>query len=210
MASRRTLLAGLGAAAAAGAGAFAAYRVSPAFWRQYLSDLRREIGPPPARPDLSHWDRPGVHAAWLGHSTVLLRIDGYTVITDPMFSARAGLDLGFLTLGVKRLIAAALTADLLPPVDLILLSHAHMDHFDLPSLRALEHAGTQVITAPSTMDLLPRPERYGRGVRELRWGQSAQAGPLTVRAIEVNHWGARLRTDTYRGYNGYVIETARR
>ncbi len=197
-------------AAAAGAGALAACRISPSFWRQYLGDLRREIAPAPVRPDFKHWNEPGVHAAWLGQSTVLLRIDGYTVITDPIFSNRAGVDLGLLTVGVKRLTAPALTADLLPPIDLILLSHAHMDHFDLPSLRALEHTGTQVITAPSTMDLLPRPERYGRGVSEVRWGQQTQAGPLTVRAIEVNHWGARLRTDTHRGYNGYVIETARR
>lgn len=210
MASRRIILAGLGAATAAGVGALGGYRAAPSFWRQYWHDLRRDIAPAPARPDFAQWDQPGVHAAWLGHSTVLLRIDGYTVITDPVFSARAGIDLGLVTLGVKRLTAPALTTDLLPQIDLILLSHAHMDHFDLPSLRALEHARTQVITAPSTMDLLARPERYGRGVSELRWGQKMQAGPVTVRAIEVNHWGARLRTDTHRGYNGYVIETAQR
>ena len=63
------------------------------------------------------------------------------------------------------------------------------------------------MTAASTSDLL-RPRRY-REVRELRWGERARVGEVGVRAIEVNHWGARMRTDTYRGYNGYIIEAGR-
>lgn len=50
--------------------------------------------------------------------------------------------------------------------------------------------------------------RY-RDVKELAWGERAQVGPVSLRAIEVNHWGARMRTDTYRGYNGYVLEIGR-
>ena len=82
-----------------------------------------------------------------------------------------------------------------------------MDHFDLPSLRLLENRATQVITADRTADLL-RPKRYGR-VQELRWDARVQAGPASVRAFEVNHWGARFRSDVYRGYNGYVVEVGR-
>jgi L-ascorbate metabolism protein UlaG (beta-lactamase superfamily) len=91
--------------------------------------------------------------------------------------------------------------------DLILLSHAHMDHFDLPTLRRLEHRGTQVITAANTSDLL-RVKRYG-SVQELCWNESAQVGSARIRAIEVNHWGARMRSDTHRSYNGYLIEAGR-
>lgn len=136
-----------------------------------------------------------------------MKIDGTTILTDPVFSDRIGLDLGLFTLGLKRLTAPALMEKQVPRPDLILLSHAHMDHFDLPSLRALEHPKVPVITATKTSDLL-RVNRY-LSVREIGWGQTAQVGTLEIRAIEVNHWGARMRTDTYRGYNGYLIEAGR-
>jgi L-ascorbate metabolism protein UlaG (beta-lactamase superfamily) len=153
------------------------------------------------------WGDRGLYAAWLGHSTVLLKIDGVTILTDPVFSTRAGIGLGPVTLGLKRLVAPALAVPELPRIDLILLSHAHMDHFDLPSLRRLAHRGTAVVTAAKTSDLL-RVDAY-QGVRELGWGERAAVGPLAIRAFQVNHWGARMRSDTYRGYNGYIIEAGR-
>ncbi|MFB3829174.1 MAG: MBL fold metallo-hydrolase [Bryobacteraceae bacterium] len=140
----------------------------------------------------------------MGHATVLLKIDGFTILTDPVFSERVGLNLGPLTLGLKRLVAPALRPRQLPRIDLVLLSHAHMDHLDIPSLHALEDKRVAVVTAVRTTDLL-RPERYGR-VTELGWGGAARVGPVEIRAFEVNHWGARMRTDTYRGYNGYTIQ----
>lgn len=148
-----------------------------------------------------------MHAAWLGHSTVLLKIDGILIVTDPVFSARVGLNFGPVTIGLKRLVEPALPLKQMPRPDLILLSHAHMDHFDLPSLRALESRATRVITAAHTSDLL-RASRYGR-VNELRWGDTARVGEISVQAFEVKHWGARMRSDTHRGFNGYLIETAR-
>jgi L-ascorbate metabolism protein UlaG (beta-lactamase superfamily) len=95
----------------------------------------------------------------------------------------------------------------IPRPDLILLSHAHMDHFDLPSLRRLESHETGVLTASKTADLL-RVNRYGQ-VDELGWGGMARIGEITVRAFEVNHWGARMQSDTWRGFNGYLIESPR-
>jgi L-ascorbate metabolism protein UlaG (beta-lactamase superfamily) len=153
------------------------------------------------------WGDSGLHAAWLGHSTVLIKIDGVTIVTDPVFSRRIGLNIGPLTIGLKRLVEPALPAGQIPRPDLILLSHAHMDHFDLPSLRALESKATRVVTAAKTGDLL-RVQRYGK-VEELEWGESARIGDISVRAFEVNHWGARMRSDTYRGFNGYLIDTPR-
>ena len=102
----------------------------------------------------------GLHAAWLGHSTVLLKIEGTTVLTDPVFSERVGVSLGVATLGPKRLVTPALRAEELPPVDVVLLSHAHMDHFDLPSLRSLESRRSRVVTASRTGDLLRGPRNY--------------------------------------------------
>ncbi len=115
--------------------------------------------------------------------------------------------MGPLTLGVKRLVEPALSLAELPKIDVILLSHAHMDHFDIRSLRRLESPATTVVTASRTADLLRVP-RYG-AVHELGWGERARVGPLEIRAFQVKHWGARMRSDTYRGYNGYTIEAGR-
>jgi L-ascorbate metabolism protein UlaG (beta-lactamase superfamily) len=169
---------------------------------------RRSIVPAPYSPNPNIWTDRGLYAAWLGHSTVLLKIDGVTILTDPVFSARVGIHLGGrATVGLKRLVTPALAMERLPHIDLVLLSHAHFDHFDRPSLRRLEGRGTSVVTASRTADLL-RPDRY-RSVHELGWGHRAWVGPLEIQAFPVNHWGARMRTDTYRGYNGYIIQAGR-
>jgi len=169
--------------------------------------MKREAEAAPGRPRVGAWPQTGLHAAWIGHSTVVINIDGFIVVTDPVFSSRIGIRLGPVTLGLKRLVPPALSVAEIPRPDLILLSHAHMDHFDLPSLRKLEGRSTTVITAVNTSDLL-RVKRYG-AVHELGWGQSLRVGPATIRAFEVNHWGARMHNDTHRSYNGYVIEAGR-
>ena len=149
----------------------------------------------------------GIHAAWVGHSTVLVTIDGFTILTDPVLGAKIGIGIGPLVVGLKRLVQPALSLPELPTPDVILLSHAHMDHFDLPSLRKLEGPRTTVVTATGTSDLL-RVRRY-QSVKELGWEESCQVGPARIEAFEVRHWGARMSTDTYRGYNGYLIEVGR-
>ena len=184
-----------------------AYGAAPGFWRQFQRERERPIAIAPDRPAPELWSDRGLYAAWLGHSTVLLKIDGTTILTDPVFSDRVGLNFGPITLGLKRLVAPALKTAQLPQIDLILLSHAHMDHLDVPSLRSLESKKTSVITASRTSDLL-RGNRY-KHLQELGWGERTRVGAAAVRAFEVNHWGARMRSDTYRGYNGYVIESGR-
>jgi L-ascorbate metabolism protein UlaG (beta-lactamase superfamily) len=149
-----------------------------------------------------------LHATWIGHSTVLLDIDGFTILTDPVFGRRCGVRVGPVTVGLKRLAPAAIRISQLPPIDLILLSHAHMDHFDMASLRALQNPHTSVVTARATGDLLRR-RRYA-AVHEIGWGDHVRIGPLTITGLRVRHWGARVRTDRFRGYNGYLIETGNR
>lgn len=185
-----------------------ARRTAPGAWRGYNRQRRRPVLLAPFVPHPEDWPDTGLHAAWLGHSTVFLKVDGFTIITDPVLGEKCGVGVGPVTVGLKRLVAPALSPEQLPHIDLILLSHAHFDHFDRRTLRAFEDAGTSVITAPLTASLL-RKRRY-KSVREIGWDQRAQVGPATVRGIRVKHWGARLRTDTYRGYNGYLIETPER
>lgn len=204
--SRRLWLGGLGLGAA-GVGAGLIYRMAPTFWQQYAREIGEPVQPAPRKPSPSQWPQQGIQAAWLGHSTVLLSLDGYHILTDPVFSLRVGLSLGPLTLGLKRIVEPALRIEELPRIDLVLLSHAHMDHFDIPTLRALEALKPEIVTAKATSDLL-RTERYRR-VQEVGWGQRVQAGPVSITGLRVNHWGARMRTDTWRGYNGYLLEAGR-
>src|SRR5262249_7580696 len=151
-----------------------------------------------------------VTAAWIGHSTVLINFFGIKILTDPVLFSRIGIRLSGLTIGPKRLTAPALQIHELPRIDLILLSHAHFDHFDLGTLHRFDE-NTRVITAPNTADLL----RWTRllDVTELRWGErkvlniaGQTKGNIAISAFEVKHWGARTQRDTHRGYNGYLIE----
>ena len=188
-------------------------------WRmlkKILGDYRRRILPAPVKPEPSSWLDDGVTAAWLGHSTVLINFYGINIITDPILSARAGLNFGPATVGPKRYVAPALRSSELPPIDLILLSHAHMDHFDMRTLRRFDHRPL-VVTPSQTSDLL-RSTRLRQHVNELAWGESIRLkfsrsplavtvnhGEIEIEACEVRHWGARMRSDDYRGYNGYLI-----
>jgi L-ascorbate metabolism protein UlaG (beta-lactamase superfamily) len=165
--------------------------------------------PPPARfkPDLTGWENRELAAVWVGHATLLLRIGGMTVLTDPVFGNRIGLGLWLTTLGPRRHIAAALRIGQLPRIDLILSSHAHFDHLDRPTLANLDKK-TPVVIAPRTRDLVW--DLGFRNVTELRWGEKAQFNGVSLTAREVRHWGARTFIDMYRGYNGYLLEAGNR
>jgi L-ascorbate metabolism protein UlaG (beta-lactamase superfamily) len=156
------------------------------------------------KPDLTNWNSVTLAAAWIGHSTILLRIAGLTILTDPVFSTRIGLGMGLFTMGPRRKIAPALTISELPKLDLILISHSHFDHLDRPTLARLDKS-TPIITASKTRDLLD--DLGFQSVTELKWGESTQLGPLTIRAEQVKHWGARTFYDTHRGFNAYLLET---
>jgi len=205
--TRRTVLAAGGLAGAGAAWTGLSSSWSARFLRDRLSDWGREVPPAPHRPEPSTWPDNAVTLAWLGHATVLINFYGVRIITDPVLFDRIGVDLGVGSLGPLRLVQCALRPQDLPDIDLVLVSHAHFDHLDTPSLGAISGRPAAVMAA-ETGDLLPR-RRY-RSAEELRWGQSTRVGTsrgdVEVRAIEVRHWGARLGRDTYRGYTGFVLE----
>jgi L-ascorbate metabolism protein UlaG (beta-lactamase superfamily) len=180
-------------------------------FREWTMEIRRPIAPASVKPEPSKWSDAQVTLAWIGHSTVLINFFGVTILTDPVLFSRVGIRLPGFTIGPKRLTAPALSFDELPKVDLVLLSHAHFDHLDLRTLRCFDEA-TNVITARATGDLL-QGTRFSH-VTELDWGQSKSlrtaAGEIEITAFPVKHWGARTRRDTYRGYNGYLIERSGR
>ena len=172
-----------------------------------IFDGRGKPRPATVRPEPAQWSDEAITGSCLGHSTVFLNFLGVHVLTDPVFSTRVGPGVPPFILGPKRYVAPALTPKELPAPDVIVLSHAHFDHFDVWSLRKFSRQ-TTVVTARATGDLL-RCHGF-RNVHELDWGQSVtletRGGPLRVTGLEVAHWGARLMRDDHRGYNGYLLE----
>jgi L-ascorbate metabolism protein UlaG (beta-lactamase superfamily) len=165
--------------------------------------------PPPAplKPDLTNWTDQPLAAAWLGHATVLLRVGEMTILTDPVLCNRVGIGLGLITGGPRRHVAPALAVRELPPIDLMLISHAHFDHLDRPTLVKLDK-NIPVITAGGTFDLIR--DLGFRRVAELRWGESTALDGIKVTAQKVAHWGARTFYDSHRGYNAYLIEAGKK
>lgn len=180
--------------------------------RSWLAHLWREandrtpIASAFARPRPETWSNDHLTAAWLGHATVLINFYGITILTDPALCGRIGIRLPFFTLGPKRLTQPALTFDELPRIDLVLLSHAHFDHLDRPTLKRFSRH-TRVITARKTRSLL-RGTHFGE-IIEVDWNETitlhTRAGELTIRPFQSRHWGARMQFDNYRGYNAYII-----
>jgi len=175
--------------------------------RGLVGEARRKVLKPDSVPSPESWDSNQITAAWLGHSTVLLNFYGLTILTDPLLGKRAGADTLVGTVGVKRLVAPALKARELPAIDLVLLSHAHMDHLNPATIRSLP-GDPRAITAHATDDLLADCGLHS--IDTLRWGESVRIstehGAVNVEAFQVKHWGARWKLDKFRGYNGYIVE----
>jgi L-ascorbate metabolism protein UlaG (beta-lactamase superfamily) len=172
--------------------------------RQRRRDRKFPLTEPRHRPKPSEWRDDAVTISWLGHATLLINFFGKYILTDPVFSDRVGLRLpGGSSLGPRRLVRSPLAAAELPPLDLILQSHAHMDHLDLQSWKQLRR-GPAVVMAPNNA-------RYIRGlgfapVTELRWGDTLAVAGIKVTAIEVKHWGHRFPWSRDHGYNAYLLE----
>jgi L-ascorbate metabolism protein UlaG (beta-lactamase superfamily) len=155
----------------------------------------------PQPPDPSAWPKDRVTVAWVGHATVLLNLLGSWLLTDPALQRRIGIGRGLAKLGPRRLIEPALGPRELPPLDTILLSHAHMDHTDLGTLRLLRRE-VPVVVQPGNGDLVRRFRR----VHELAWGEHIELAGVRIESTQARHWGARMVTDQHRGYGGYLIQ----
>lgn len=176
-------------------------------------------------PNLHNWQSHKLAACWLGHASVLLRVGGMTILTDPVFSTRVGLGWGFGTLGPARLVRAAIDVRALPPIDLVLISHGHFDHLDRPTLTRLARRTTKVVCAAGCRDLLDdlgfesvtelkNDETCGMGFQPMASRRGRQKtwveNPchVNVTAVPVRHWGARMITDDSRGYCAFLIESS--
>ena len=179
--------------------------------RRYPRELARSLlgsaapGAPgiPIDPEMA---RREFAAVWLGHATVLLRIAGLWVLADPVLGARIGISMGGAVFGLGRQAGAPAVAPL-PPIDLVLITHAHFDHLDRPSLERIADGRALVVTARRTKRLIPKGFA---GVYELHWAETCKKRGVKITAIRPEHWGARSAFDRRRGYNSYLIEGAGR
>jgi L-ascorbate metabolism protein UlaG (beta-lactamase superfamily) len=175
------------------------------FAGKFVSDRVREsrvpMSPAPHKPRPDEWSDERLTVAWLGHATVLINFYGTWLLTDPALRSRVGVRVGAVTLGPRRLVRPALTVRELPKLDAVLVSHAHMDHCDMGTLRRLPRRA-RVVAQEGNADLF---RRFAR-VDELTWGESVDVCGARVEAVEVNHWGARKLTDRHRGYGGFLVE----
>lgn len=158
------------------------------------------VEPRPAVPhDPSAW----VTITFVGHSTFIIQTPAVTVITDPVFSERAS-PLSFI--GPKRVRAAGVPLDQLPPIDLVLLSHNHYDHCDLASLRSIARRFDPVLVTPLGNAALARRAGFSR-VEERDWWESATSTPLPVTVTPAQHFSARTPFDRNRAlWGSFVIE----
>ncbi len=143
----------------------------------------------------------------VNHATVLLQMDSLNILTDPVWSAKVGLEGQF---GVRRHRPPGIPFDSLPRIDIVLISHDHYDHMDLPSLRRLQQRyHPRVITGLGNPGYLAT--QGIQGAEQLDWWQSATLAPgVRLTAVPARHWSGRTLSDRYeRLWEGFVIEGRR-
>jgi L-ascorbate metabolism protein UlaG (beta-lactamase superfamily) len=154
--------------------------------------------PPPLPPE-------HLGLSFIGHASFLLRLPGFTLLTDPIFSDRCS---PVSWAGPRRVRPPGLALASLPAIDAILLSHNHYDHLDLPSLRALHRAQPgappRIVT---TLGNAPFLARAGLpGAQELDWWQSTWLGSLRITATPARHFAARTPFDRNRTlWGGFML-----
>ncbi|MCA3560365.1 MAG: MBL fold metallo-hydrolase [Aestuariivirga sp.] len=160
----------------------------------------RSFPPPPRRVDGD-----ALKATWIGHSTVLLQTRGLNILTDPFLSSRAS-PVPFA--GPRRVRPAALKAETLPPIDLILLSHNHYDHMDLPALRRLARRHQAHVVTPHGNARWVISASPAFTIDELGWGGMVEHKGLRVHLTPALHWSKRGLFDANTAlWGAFVVET---
>jgi L-ascorbate metabolism protein UlaG (beta-lactamase superfamily) len=156
---------------------------------------RKPPGVIPVASPLDAWATPvgtsGLRVTWLGHSTMLLELDGLRVITDPVFGNRLG-PVSFA--GPKRFHAPPVTVSQLPKLDAILVSHDHYDHLCKTTMRELAALRVPVVTS---LGVGAHLEKFGVApelITELDWWEShtLAGGDLAFTAAPAQHFSGRI------------------
>lgn len=133
---------------------------------------------------------PSGRITWVGHATTLIELDGAVLLTDPLLRPRIG--------HVRRIVPEPPG---LPELDAILISHAHRDHLDVPSLRRLP-SSVPVLAPPAVAAVL---RRAGRPITEIAPGDRRTVGAVEVLAVPARHDGRRAPVGPPRAALGFVV-----
>ncbi len=136
---------------------------------------------------------------WIGHASFLIQTAEHSVLIDPNWAKWLKV--------IKRIKHPGLEIHDLPAIDLVLVTHAHFDHLDRRTLRAV--ARDQPIVVPENVGNLVHDLGFNT-VQEMRNWQSFQHGSLKITMTPARHWGARVLHDNHRGFGGFLIEYAGR
>lgn len=153
---------------------------------------REEVTSRPGLPDLKAGQ---VGITWIGHASFLIQTPEHSVLIDPNWAKWLKV--------IKRLKEPGLAIHELPAIDLVLVSHAHFDHLDKRSLKAV--ASDQPIVVPENVGNLVHGLGFNR-VHELQRWESMELGSLKITLTPAQHWGARVLHDRHRGFGGFLIE----
>ena len=173
---------------------------------------RAPSAPLPAAKPLEIWSKApasGLRATWLGHSTVLLEIDGHRVLTDPVWGTRASPS---RVVGPKRFQPVPVAVRALPPLDLVLVSHDHYDHLDYPTIRQLRKRNVPFVTS---LGVGAHLEAWGvppEHIHELDWWESYTLpnSELSITAAPSQHFsGRRFKSRNTTLWSSLVIRSPR-
>ncbi|HEY0622910.1 MBL fold metallo-hydrolase [Sphingomonas sp.] len=143
-----------------------------------------------------------MRATWVGHATVLVQADGLNLLTDPVWSDVAG---PFGLAGPRRTAPPGIDLDKLPRIDLIVVSHNHYDHLDLPTLKKLWERDQPLIVTSLGNDTILRSA--GIEARGADWGERVTLRPgIDVIVNRNHHWSSRWFTDRNRAlWSSFVV-----
>jgi len=165
---------------------------------------------PTAVPDVDALRR-NHHAptvTWVGHSTLLVQLDGVNFLTDPTWNSRVGPWSG--RLGVRRFTPPGIAFDDLPPIDFVLISHDHYDHLDEPTVRRLARAFNPRFVVPLGIKAW-LSDRGITNVSELDWSESITVKGLEIVCTPAQHGSGRALVDAgERLWASWVVAGSRR
>ena len=161
---------------------------------------------PNYKPEPEKWKEDEINIAWIGHSTVLINLFGTIILTDPVLFERVGASIFGMTFGPSRFTHPALNVDEIPKPDIILLSHAHMDHMDYETLSTIvDRYPNEIdcVTAYNTADVIAELE--WKSLQEIDWNEETELQSIRFKALEVKHFGWRYPWEKDRS-KGFMID----